>query len=108
MPEGNIAVMLTDISLTPTMGSRQLYNFSATMYEIGDGYDLETLDSLGVVDIPKIASSYVAGADYTDNPDSDKGDDLSYVVQKVGQRHLPQVWGRDLIKGSAADNSTDE
>lgn len=50
MPEGNMVVMLTDISLTPeqTIG-RRLYNFSATMYEIEDGYSLETLSSLGIV-----------------------------------------------------------
>ena len=52
MPEGNMTVMLTDISLTPesTIG-RRLYNFSATMYEIEDGYSLETLSSLGIVAI---------------------------------------------------------
>lgn len=52
MPEGNMVVMLTDISLTPeqTLG-RRLYNFSATMYEIEDGYSLETLDSLGIINI---------------------------------------------------------
>lgn len=52
MPEGNMTVMLTDISLTPepTIG-RRLYNFSATMYEIEDGYSLETLSSLGIVTI---------------------------------------------------------
>lgn len=52
MPEGNITVMLTDISLTPeqTIG-RRLYNFSATMYEIEDGYSLEILQSLGIVNI---------------------------------------------------------
>jgi hypothetical protein len=52
MTEGNMAVMLTDISLTPnaTLG-RKLYNFTATMYEIGDGYSLESLSSLGIIDI---------------------------------------------------------
>ena len=39
MPEGNMTVMLTDISLTPEpIIGRRLYNFSATMYEIENGY----------------------------------------------------------------------
>lgn len=52
MPEGNMTVMLTDISLTPepTLG-RRLYNFSATMYEIENGYSIETLESLGIINI---------------------------------------------------------
>lgn len=52
MPEGNMVVMLTDISLTPeqTLG-RRLYNFSATMYEIENGYSIETLESLGIINI---------------------------------------------------------
>lgn len=62
MPEGNIAVILTDINLTPnTQLGRRLYNFNATMYEVADGYDLEQLDNLGVIDIPKIDSVFING-----------------------------------------------
>lgn len=47
--EGLMAVMLTDISLTPNKTlSRRLYDFSATVYEIQDGNSLEILDSLGI------------------------------------------------------------
>ena len=52
MPEGNMVVMLTDISLTPEQAvGRRLYNFSATMYEIENGYSIETLESLGIVTV---------------------------------------------------------
>lgn len=50
MTEGNLAVMLDSITLTPdkTLG-RRLYSFSATMYEVGDGRDLDSLTSLGIL-----------------------------------------------------------
>lgn len=49
MTEGNLCVMLTDISLTPntTLG-RRLYTFTATAYEVEDGTDLATIMSLGI------------------------------------------------------------
>lgn len=52
MTEGNIIVMLDGISMTPdvTLG-RRLYDFSATMYEIGDGKSLESLSSLGLFNV---------------------------------------------------------
>lgn len=52
MTEGNMAVMLTDISLTPnsTLG-RRLWTFTATVYEIAEADSLETLDSLGIFEI---------------------------------------------------------
>lgn len=52
MPEGNLAVMLDAITLTPdqTLG-RRLYSFTATMYEVGDGKDISSLSSLGIIDI---------------------------------------------------------
>lgn len=47
--EGIMAVMLTDITLTPNKTlSRRLYSFSATVYEIQDGNSLDTLDILGI------------------------------------------------------------
>ena len=49
MTEGNMVVMLTDISLTPnTQVGRRTYNFSATAYEIADGYSLDVLSDLGI------------------------------------------------------------
>ena len=55
MPEGNAAVILTDINLTPneTLG-RRIYSFSATLYEVGDGYDLQTLNALGIINLPDV------------------------------------------------------
>ena len=62
MPEGNIAVMLTDINLTPnTQLGRMLYNFSATMYEIADGYNLEDLNNLGIISIPTAVNNFING-----------------------------------------------
>jgi hypothetical protein len=52
MTEGNMAVMLTDINLTPNnVIGRRLYEFSCTAYEIEDGYSLDILDSLGIINI---------------------------------------------------------
>jgi len=65
MPEGNIAVMLTDINLTPNSQlGRMIYNFNATMYEIADGYDLEQLNNLGIIEIPDINARYLSGIDW--------------------------------------------
>ena len=100
MPEGNVAVILMDVNLTPLNGSRQLYNFSATLYEVGDGYDLDNLDSLGIIDIPKVATVYVPGSDSGDDS-GDEGGDISYAVQKIGQMYEQSVWGRDMVAGSS-------
>lgn len=55
MTEGLLPVMLTDISLTPKAQlNRKLYDFTATMYEIADGHSLDTLDALGIIDIPRV------------------------------------------------------
>lgn len=52
LTEGNICVMLTDINLTPEKAlGRRLYNFSATAYEVGDGYSLVDLDRLGIFEV---------------------------------------------------------
>ena len=57
MPEGNMIVMITDINLTPNQNiGRLLYNFTATMYEIGDGYSLEKLDEAGIITVPDVNS----------------------------------------------------
>lgn len=52
MTEGNIAVMLDNIAMTPDkVLGRRLYDFTATMYEIGDGRDIESLTSLGLYNL---------------------------------------------------------
>ncbi len=65
MPEGNIAVILTDINLTPNEQlGRRLYNFNATMYEIGDGYSLKALDSLGIITIPILSDIFSSTSNF--------------------------------------------
>lgn len=51
MTEGNMCVMVTDITLTPnaTLG-RRIWDFSATFYEVEDGYSLDKLYELGIID----------------------------------------------------------
>jgi hypothetical protein len=50
--EGNMCVMVTDVSLTPNQTlSRRLWEFSATVYEVADGYSMSDLDYLGIYDI---------------------------------------------------------
>ena len=52
MTEGNMIVILDGVSMTPdiTLG-RRLYDFSATMYEIGNGKDIKDISSFGLFDI---------------------------------------------------------
>ena len=52
MTEGNMIVMLDGISMTPDIVlGRRLYDFNATMYEIGDGKSIESLSSFGLFNI---------------------------------------------------------
>lgn len=47
--EGNIAVILSDVALTPNDAlGRTIYSFSATMTEVTDGYDLEALNDADI------------------------------------------------------------
>lgn len=72
MPEGNIAVMLTDINLTPdSQLGRLLYNFSATMYEVGDGYSLEELNNLDIINIPNKEAIYLTDFTLDDDEEED-------------------------------------
>lgn len=89
MPEGNIAVMLTDITLTPNQNDRKLYNFSATMYEVGDGYSLESLDKLGIIDIPKVMTEYQDPENGNINID-DNEFNIEYK-KKVFQIYYPKI-----------------
>ena len=98
-----MAAILMDINLTPATNDRLLYNFSATLYEVGNGYDMEVLDSLGIIELPKLTKVYVPGADYTDNVDPSE-EDISYVVTRIGQMYEQAVWGRDMIAGSSLGN----
>lgn len=64
MPEGNMIVMVTDVSLTPNQQiGRLLYNFTATIYEIGDGYSLTSLNDANIIDVPSAQEAYALGLD---------------------------------------------
>lgn len=87
MPEGNIVVMLTDINLTPdSQLGRMLYNFSATMYEIEDGYSLDVLDKLNIITIPQSDAVFLNSFNFDDDTDDDE-DDINTQI-KFGQMTL--------------------
>ena len=88
MPEGNMAVMLTDISLTPnhTIG-RRLYTFSATMYEIEDGHSLDTLATLGIISVPNEKAIDAA------KDEEEEGEDTQDVIFTVGQLFSQEISG---------------
>lgn len=50
--EGNLVVILADVSLSPFQGtSRRLYNFSATLYEVAENTSIDVLDKLNIFPI---------------------------------------------------------
>lgn len=79
MTEGNMIVMFNDISLTPNMQlGRRVWNFSATVYEIGDGYSLEQLDALGIFPIRN---------DYATNLLNGNQEDTTITRKYIGQQY---------------------
>lgn len=97
MTEGNMAVMLTDISLTPnsTLG-RRLWTFTATVYEIADANSLTTLDSLGIFDVVKPDNLTTGGGVVDPEPE--------YVeVVKVGQLYNYTVTHTNSIVSEILD-----
>ncbi len=87
MTEGNLAVILTDISLTPNNQlGRRVYNISMTAYEIGDGYSLDTLSSLGIITIPNEYEEYLNSA----NKD-EQDEELMTTISTIGQTYSKQV-----------------
>lgn len=110
MPEGNVAVMLTDVSLTPmTQLGRRLYQFSATLYEVGDGYSLESLDKLGIIDIPKLSAAFIdnhSGGSGGGSSSDDENEGIR-IIEQVGQTYIPKIYdGTDIIGGAAAAQSS--
>lgn len=85
--EGLMIVMLTDITLTPNKTlSRRLYSFTATVYEIGDGNSLSTLDSLGIYDVHTPDDPSQTGSGEGEGPSPE------YVmVSKPGQLYQQNV-----------------
>jgi hypothetical protein len=106
MTEGNMVVMLMDIQLTPNSQlGRRIYNFSATVYEVAEGYSLDTLKDLGIINIQD---------DFTNrNEDEEKNEsNVSYTVLS----QLPSVIGtgqglvsdyNDLIRHSSENSNPD-
>lgn len=79
MPEGNLIVMIDSVSLTPnTQLGRRVWNFSATLYEVGDGNSLQQLDALGIYPIVNTYSASFTG-DYSVDVDT------STSKQQLGQ-----------------------
>ena len=114
MPEGNMAVMLADINLTPNPQlGRRLYNFSATVYEIGDGNDLDVLDSLGIYNAPKLVNKYgeisvIPSPDLDDDDDEEEDEAFTSGITQLGQMWLPKIYGFDLINGSSGGSSAED
>ena len=79
MTEGNMIVMFDAVSLTPnTQLGRRIWNFSATVYEVGDGYSLTELDSLGIY---KIKNDFNAKI-YNNTNNENIGNLKTFVGQK--------------------------
>lgn len=104
MTEGNMVVMLTDISLTPnkTLG-RRLYDFSATMYEIEKGDSLAILDKYGIYTVrnDEEAKNKPSGGSGGDSGDDDE-ESLIDIVQ-IHQYNIistPTLENTDLVSGS--------
>lgn len=76
--EGNIAIIISDITLTPNSTlSRRIWDFSATCYEIEDGNSLSTLESLGIYEVARPSA-----IDDSDTP-------IDYtIVTKPGQIYM--------------------
>ena len=101
MTEGNLAVIITDISLTPNpQVGRRSYNISMTAYEIGDGYSLLTLASLGIIDIPDEYSEVINSGIAIDSEDSEETDGI--IITTLGQLYQKQAYDsgeKQLISG---------
>ena len=96
MTEGNIIVMIDGVSLTPNPQlGRRVWNFSATLYEIGDGYSLEELDELGIY---KVVNAYDSST--TANALSDNS---TYISNNIVRTSIGQV---SKIVANTGDNGT--
>lgn len=103
MAEGNMVVMLTDVSLTPnqTLG-RRLWNFTATVYEIAEANSLNTLDNLGIFKVVRPQEISGGGGEIDPEPEyvevikasqlheyeiSDKNNILSVILQRLKEKY---------------------
>lgn len=94
MAEGNMVVMLTDVSLSPkTQLGRRLWDFSATVYEVADATSLDTLDNLGIYERTLVDDS-ATGSSVSPDPEPE------YLeVIKVGQlyRYTPPAEKTNIV-----------
>lgn len=82
MTEGNMVVMFDSISLTPNAQlGRRTWNLSATVYEIGDGYKLSSLDSFGIYSITN---------DYKENIANGITEQIATTNYQIGQLYRVQ------------------
>jgi len=98
MTEGNLVVMLTDIALTPnTQVGRRTYNISMTAYEVGDGYSLDVLSSLGIINVPNEYNDYINAGMSPDQKDEDDSDDGTIEEILISQIYQKTATNSNLI-----------
>lgn len=86
--EGNLCVILTDISLTPNKTlSRRIWDFSATVYEVAEGMSMSDLHALGIYNIyaDGRGGDGTLGGDAPTLPATSP--DISGEIWKVGQMY---------------------
>lgn len=99
MPEGNMIVMVTDVNLTPNQNiGRMLYNFTATLYEVGDGYSLAALDAARVIDVPNPTDAYALDVDSMISQVGDYFGVRAGTVTTIGQLVLTDTMIEDDVK----------
>lgn len=92
MTEGNMIVMLDGISLTPNNQlGRRIWNFSCTVYEIGDGYNLELLDSLNIFNIQNEYEQKNIDLEEKYGEDIDSDSLIRKTVTELGQQYEIQA-----------------
>lgn len=92
MTEGNLIVIFDAVSLTPNQQlGRRVWNFSATAYEVGDGYSLTELDSLGIFNIKNDFDSGVIDKDINDNIKTWQPENPQSFSAEVGEDPTPFI-----------------
>lgn len=104
MTEGNLIVMVDSVSLTPNAQlGRRVWNFSATIYEVGDGNSLQELDALGIYPLTNEYEATFNGT-YVVNADT------SIVEERIGQKYSVTAQntssGTTVVKTNTYNNLT--
>lgn len=91
LTEGNVCVMLMDVNLTPEKTLyRRIYDFTATAYEVGNGYDLETLDALGIYEVKD--ETEINYEDLLAGKVDEPGERYSYIGNKTNFSIKNEEW----------------